>query len=138
MMDIARLYLSLKSLSPQTVTAKEIKAIERMVETSEDGRDKYGLKLTLNAIVQRTMTSIMKQRNFNWYIHFVHNQMFSTARYQCISSSVDTNRRPEQLPQENEMKLKTFISDQIKLVKDTFKIYVCLTEVSDGLPAHII
>jgi hypothetical protein len=33
-------------------------AIERMDETSEDGREKYGLKLILNAIIQRIIKSL--------------------------------------------------------------------------------
>ncbi|KAL3870920.1 hypothetical protein ACJMK2_038948 [Sinanodonta woodiana] len=146
MRDLARLYLSFKSLSSQPVTTEEMfrrdnlsvlrDAIEKMVETSEDGKEKYGLKLTLNAIVQRTIKSLKgyytetiqddkydEIKKFQLAYSFRSHEMFSNARYQCISSSVDKARRPEQLPEEEElMKLKTFISGQVKLVTDTFEI----------------
>ena len=82
-----------------------------------ENSEKYGLKLNLNAIIQRTVKSLegfyteslenekyeKVEKNVLAY-NFRSAEMYSNVRYMCISTYLDKSRRPEQLPLEKELK----------------------------------
>ncbi len=146
MRELARLYLVFKELlEGENVTTEDMfirghlptlrEVIQQMSEKSDEGstsKEKHGLKLILNAIVLRTIKSIKglytetkqddKFVEFHEAYLFRSAEMFANARYQCVVNSVEKSRRPECLPDENEIqKLKTYIANEVqRITKDKF------------------
>ena len=146
MRELARLFVTFQSLTENTVTTEDMftrkhlpnlrEAIEKMVEPSFQGKEKYGLKLNINAIIQRTIKSLKgfytetqqddkyeELGKFQMAYSFRSHEIFSGARFQCLSQTLNKSRKPDQLPNENELKmLKDFISSEISQIVKVFDI----------------
>ena len=98
-----------------------VDSIESICKRDGDHRnEKYGLKMHINAIFQRSMKALkgiysmnMQDKQYKELIkfqtayNFMSPQLFAQARQECLSKSIDSARRPSQLPLENELtKLK--------------------------------
>ena len=143
MRELARLFLKFQETSKNedehtSVTVEnmfERKFIKVLVDSIEslckrDGnnqKEKYGLKMHINAIFQRSIKALkgiysmnMQDKQYEELIkfqtayNFMSPQLFAQARQECLSKSMDSARRPSHLPLENELtKLKEFISKEI-------------------------
>lgn len=146
MRELARLFLQFKSSVDANVTTEEmftrkyLKELREAIETlssGEDGkREKHGLKLNYNAIILRTIKSLkglftetsqdekfVEIGKFHQAYIFRSHEMFSSARYQCVSRSLDKLRRPKELPAEDNVRqLKDFLSEEINRVTMHFEI----------------
>ena len=68
MRELARLYAMFITLAGDTLSSDDMftrqylphqrEAIDKMAESSETGKEIYGLKLNINAIIQRTIKSL--------------------------------------------------------------------------------
>ena len=145
MRQLARLFLNFQSLSKKDVITEDmfsrdhlpilVEAIEKMV-ASEEGAEKHGLKLQLNAIILRSIKSLKGHLNstkqddksdelerFKTAYLFRSPEVFAGARYQCTQNSRNKARRPEQLPLLTELKkLKSFTINEINKSVDHFDI----------------
>ena len=109
-----KMYLSV------TVEGKLIKVLVDSIKSickrdDDNWNEKNGLKMHINAIFQRSMKALKgiysintqdKQYEelikFQTAYNFMSPQLFAKTRQECLSKSMDSARRPSQLPLENE------------------------------------
>ena len=149
MRDLSRLYVEYKSL--EMAAGKQDVSVESMFtrdgltslreamnnlckKESDQNQEKHGLKMNLNAIIHRSIKSLMgyfaesrqdgkykELTKFEVAYNFLSHELLSRARYQCFMNSVDKARRPEQLPLENEVQqLMLFIKNEISRILNNF------------------
>ena len=147
MRELARLALAFKSLAGEDRTVEDMftrknlptlrEAIQQMAQIPDDHKtDKHALKLNFNAIINRTIKSLKGYYSvtmqddkyeeigkFQLAYAFGSAELFASARYKCISNSFNKVRRPENLPEEDELKkLQVFIAREIEETVENFEI----------------
>jgi len=88
-------------------------AIETLTE-KPDGDEKHGLKLQINAVIQRAIKSlwgyyndmmqdqkVQKLERFQQAYSFRAPEISAKARYKTVNNSLDKTRCPENLPNHN-------------------------------------
>jgi len=143
MRELARLFLAFQTQSSRAVTVEDMftrehkenlyAAIETLTE-KPDGDEKHGLKLQINAVVQRAIKSLRGYYNdtmqdqkaleldrFKQAYNFRSPEIFAKARYQSVKNSLDKARCPENLPLRAQLqKLRLFTLDEIQSVVHNF------------------
>jgi hypothetical protein len=143
MRELSRLFLEFQSVSHEAVTTEDMftrkykenlfTAIENLAE-KPDGGEKHGLKLHINAIMQRAIKSMRGYYNdsmqnekaqelerFQQAYNFRGPEMFAKARYKTIKNSLDKARSPENLPLRDQLQnLRSFTLAEIKTVVNNF------------------
>ena len=98
--------------------------------------DKYGLKLSINAIILRTVKTLKGMYGermddvkcheldlFTDALKFRSHELFASAWYRAIAQSMDKARRPASLPEEDDMfKLKVYVTREIERLPSSLTI----------------
>ncbi len=146
MRDLARLFIEFQKLSEDPVTFENMftrqkkdilfEAIDTLA-SYDDGTEKYGLKLGIQAVIQKAIKALRGHYNdimeeekyqelecfqlsFNYHVP----ELFAGARFQALKASVNKNRRPSKLPMRDALtKHKEYTLNQIKeILKGDFKL----------------
>ena len=143
MRELARLFLEFQAQSTIPVTTEDMftrehkETLYAAIQTLTDkpnGGEKSGLKLHLNAIIQRAIKSLRGFYNdtmqdqkaqeldrFQQAYNFRGPEMFAKARYSTIKNSLNKARCPENLPLRSQLvKLRLFTLAEINSVVQNF------------------
>ncbi|XP_060557541.1 uncharacterized protein LOC132717962 isoform X2 [Ruditapes philippinarum] len=145
MRELARLYLTFSEIIGEQKAIEEMftrehlqdlaDAIEKMV-TRKDKTEKYGLKLLLDAVILRSIKTLMgyfsetmqdeKKKILKVYLEayrYKSSELYPKARQTCVKQSMKKSRRPENLPcEKNLQKLQDYIHINIEKTVQNFHI----------------
>ena len=144
MRELTRLFLCFKSLSEDDVTFEDLyernylqtlKEAFNTLCTGEEG-EKYGLKVNLNSIFQRSMkilagyyseakldSKVKELERFKKAYNFNLPDIVGKARYHTEKNSLKKARLPKNLPVEDDMrKLKHFLVQEINETVENFSL----------------
>jgi len=137
MRELTRLFLRFKNIALSEVTIEDMftkihlstlkLAMNAHCEKNEGGQEKYGLKLYLNSVLQKSLkvlkgyyAELMRDKDleelnrFQEAYNFITSELLANARYQTDRNSMHKARLPQNLPEESQMKtLKSFIQGEI-------------------------
>lgn len=137
MRELTRLYLTFTEIIGEEKAVEEMftrehlqdlaDAIEKMV-TKTDKTEKYGLKLLLDAVILRSIKTLMgyfsetmqdeKKKILKVYLEayrYKSSELFPKARQACVKQSMKKSRRPENLPcEKNLQNFKTLFTSTLK------------------------
>lgn len=145
MRELGRLYHSFQSIASSPVQFDEMfsrthlktlhEAMDKLA-SEEDQGEKYGLKINLNTVIQKTIKTLKglysesmedsklnELNRFETVYNFRLQEIMASSRYQQIKTSIDKTRRPQNLPSEHELEtLRAYISEQIWGLTNDFDV----------------
>ena len=146
MRELARLYLKFIEIIGEDKEVEEmfsrdnlqelVDAIKSMVEVDGKKIEKHGTKLYLDAVILRSIKTLegyfteIKEddkakeiKMFKKAYKHRANELYPSARQACIKNSLQKLRRPDQLPNEEELKkMKCYVSSEIEYVTTNFNV----------------
>lgn len=146
MRELSKLFFCFRSLSGSEERMVEdmfrrehlldlVEALKQLTTTS-DKQEKHGQKLFLDAVLLRsvktlegyfaqTMQDTKKKelKNFRSAYKSLQHELFPSARQKCIKNSLETNRKPASLPNEQKvLQLKEFIATEISFILKNYTV----------------
>ncbi|XP_053376994.1 uncharacterized protein LOC123549558 [Mercenaria mercenaria] len=145
MRELARLFLKFQEITGEEKTFEDMfkrehlqdlaEAIQKMV-TKSDKTEKHGLKLLLDAIILRSIKTLMgyfsetmqdeKKKELKAYLEaykYKSSELFPQARQACVKQSIQKSRRPANLPCEMDLrKLQDHIQHNIEKIVNNYEL----------------
>ena len=144
MRELTKLFFCFQNLSCENRTVEDmfcrehlldlVEALEHM--TTSNNQEKHGQKLFLDAIILRSVKTLegyfaqtmqdekkKELKNFRSAYKSLQHELFPSARQKCIKNSLEKNRKPANLPNEQRViHLKEYISAEIHDVLENYTV----------------
>lgn len=146
MRELSKLFFCFRSLSGSEERMVEdmfrrehlldlVEALKQLTTTS-DKQEKHGQKLFLDAVLLRSVKTLegyfaqtmqdnkkKELKNFRSAYKSLQHELFPSARQKCIKNSLETNRKPASLPNEQKvLQLKEFIATEISFILKNYTV----------------
>ncbi|XP_061182956.1 uncharacterized protein LOC133191225 [Saccostrea echinata] len=143
MRELSKLFFCFKNLSSEHCTVEDLfrrehlpDLIEALQQVTTDKQEKHGQKLFLDAVLLRSVKTLegyfaqtmqdekkKELKNFKSAYKSLSHELFPSARQKCIKNSLEKNRKPANLPNEQKViQIKEYIAAEIPIILKDYTV----------------